>query len=360
MLDKEENMIAGLHRIDGGMRLTAIFLSERVKSDVKEWSEKESLYPFKFGMPYDGVARMAMYPKGKYLVDGMTPLRFGWVRTKDINVTKFKNWGRVRRDPQNIEIVQKCIENGEYEPYANIPPVIDEEGNLIAGFHRWEGHRLEKQEYIWCLICGFESEDVKEEYNSHENTMCEHFSKIIPSPESFAQLIWRSMTTVDNKTGKWKTNHSKNGAIKWLRERGIKKQQSTIANLAMDLLNSGKGIVPMHSFTEGEMKKIYGDYFGEPYKAKTGVTQYDSKGTIVTVNVTGEFWEQRRLIRAMYSFLNGSSKNIIIQFTHLNSSVDLEKFKKRYLIEFCAWLKDWGKIYSEGDQIQITNTSVNP
>jgi len=343
---------------DGTMRLTAIFLHERVKSDVKEWSEKGSIYPFKFGIPLDNTAATASYPKGRFIVSGMTPIRFGWVRIKDIKKKKYLNWSKVKIIPADIATIQVVIEHGEYEPYDNIPPVIDIDGNLIAGFTRLEAHILEKEEYMWCLICDFDNEDVKKEYNAHENITNVNFPKVELNPNDIAQIIWKGMKDIRN--GNSKINRSLSGATKWLRENKIKKKQGVIAKLAMDLFNSGQGITPMVSFSESKMKKIHEGHFGKTYKHEPGVSQAESLGSIFTVRTEQEFHEQRRLIHSLECAVDGSPKNITIQLSGLASSKDFDKQCNRYRKYFLKWLPAWAKKFSEADFSNVRITVVNP
>ena len=346
---------------------TLISLEQMWKRDVVKWipaNHRDEVlkdigtFPFKFGIVDAHKSEDARCPKGKYIVAGMTPLFFAYVRVKDINTEKLRNWGRVKRDAKNIAVVQTSIEKGEYEPYHYLPPVIDKDGNLIAGWHRWDAHYLEKQEYMWCLVCDFESEDVKEEYNQHENVMCESFSKVETKTEDNAQLAWKAMTTIVKKTGKPKLNPSKSAVIKWCRERGISNQQK-VASLTMELYTSGKGVVPMVTYTEGELKKIYKEYFGEQYKVKDGQSQSSSIGSIMTINAKQEPWEQRRLIHALQRSTDGSPKNLLLQFSNLNSSQDLEKVQERYF-SFTTWLKEWAKGYANADFSNVRTTVINP
>jgi len=122
-----------------------------------------------------------MAPKNK----NITFLEFAMVRIGDI---KTKKYNPARADAitgDEISSIENIISTGAYCGWKYIPPVINEKGELIAGYHRYEGHLgvWGMDGYIWVAICKFKNEAAEFDYNELENQISLEFEKKLASYE---------------------------------------------------------------------------------------------------------------------------------------------------------------------------------
>lgn len=127
------------------------------------------------------------------VVPGMRVVRYDYVRLVDINATN-QNWGRVSGvTTDGVFGIRKMIQDGTYLPQHFEPPVIDQDGNLIAGKHRYDAHDAEGEEYMWVAICEFDDDDARNTYANDENMR--NTFKTMQKPEDFifahAQIVKR-------------------------------------------------------------------------------------------------------------------------------------------------------------------------
>ena len=126
-------------------------------------------------------------------VKGQEVLKYAWVKLDNINAVNC-NWGRYRGvKSTGVLKIRSLIQTGQYNPIHYEPPVIDEEGNLIAGKHRYDAHDAEGEIYIWVAICSFVDDTAKNEYALAENMR--NTFKTMGSEEDFifsiAQIVKR-------------------------------------------------------------------------------------------------------------------------------------------------------------------------
>jgi hypothetical protein len=122
-----------------------------------------------------------MAPKNK----NITFLEFAMVRIGDI---KTKKYNPARADAitgDEISSIENIISTGAYCGWKYVPPVINEKGELIAGYHRYEGHLgvWGMDGYIWVAICKFKNEAAEFDYNELENQISLEFEKKLASYE---------------------------------------------------------------------------------------------------------------------------------------------------------------------------------
>ena len=102
-------------------------------------------------------------------VKGMRLIEYKWIALKDINA-KNCNWGRFRGTKgTGVAFIEDLLKNGEYEPTLHEPPVVDQNGNLISGKHRYDAHDGQNLEFIWCAVCHFDDDDARNDYALDEN-----------------------------------------------------------------------------------------------------------------------------------------------------------------------------------------------
>ena len=122
-----------------------------------------------------------MAPKNK----NITFLEFAMVRIGDIKTKKYNpaRAGAITGD--EITEIETKIKNGAYCGWTYVPPVINEKGELIAGYHRYEGHLgvWGMDGYIWVAICKFKDEAAEFDYNEVENQISLEFDKKLSSYE---------------------------------------------------------------------------------------------------------------------------------------------------------------------------------
>ena len=126
-----------------------------------------------------------------YHIDGceknkdMTFLEFAMVRIGDITTKKYNPARGEAIDEETISAIELIIKNGSYMGWKYIPPVINEKGELIAGYHRYEGHlgELGLDGYMWVAICKFKDGAAEFNYNELENQINLEFPKKLASYE---------------------------------------------------------------------------------------------------------------------------------------------------------------------------------
>ena len=120
-------------------------------------------------------------PKNKDIVF----IKFVMVRIGDIKIKKFNPARAAAITGDEITEIETMIENGAYIGWKFVPPVINENGELIAGYHRYEGHLgvWGKDGYMWVAICKFKDEAAEFDYNEIENQISLEFKKKMSSYE---------------------------------------------------------------------------------------------------------------------------------------------------------------------------------
>ena len=71
---------------------------------------------------------------------GMEILAVGFVKLKDIDAKHANLARKTGVLSTHVSELSKLIDNGLYKGWANEPPVINTEGKLIAGKHRFDAH----------------------------------------------------------------------------------------------------------------------------------------------------------------------------------------------------------------------------
>ena len=95
----------------------------------------------------------------------------------DINVSDLHdNQNRIRFSGESKEKIVEMMEhinNGEYDPYRYIPPVVESRNNkyiIISGHHRHKAHLALKQSKMLCVVVEFETERDRSIWRQLENT----------------------------------------------------------------------------------------------------------------------------------------------------------------------------------------------
>ena len=115
----------------------------------------------------------------------MTFLEFALVRIGDIKIKKFNPARADAITGETITTIENIVKSGTYIGWKFVPPVINEKGELIAGYHRYEGHLgvWGLDGYMWVAICKFKNEEAEFDYNELENQINLEFPKKLASYE---------------------------------------------------------------------------------------------------------------------------------------------------------------------------------
>ena len=133
----------------------------------------------------------------------------------EIQLTNLKdNNNTVRPSGEHIDIVNKMvelIENGEYDPYRYIPPIVERSGInsdnyvIVSGHHRFKAHRALELPTMECAVVKFKSERDRSLWRQLENTDgFDGFVKNVTSREDnikvVSDLVSRGIISSDRKS----------------------------------------------------------------------------------------------------------------------------------------------------------------
>lgn len=133
----------------------------------------------------------------------------------EIPLTSLKdNTNSVRPSGEHVDIVTKIvelIENGEYDPYRYIPPILERSGMndgsyvIISGHHRFKAHRALELPTMECAVVKFKSERDRSLWRQLENTDgFDGFVKNVTSREDnikiVSDLVSRGIISSDRKS----------------------------------------------------------------------------------------------------------------------------------------------------------------
>lgn len=133
----------------------------------------------------------------------------------EIPLTSLKdNTNSVRPSGEHVDIVTKIvelIENGEYDPYRYIPPILEQSGMndgsyvIVSGHHRFKAHRALELPTMECAVVKFKSERDRSLWRQLENTDgFDGFVKNVTSREDnikiVSDLVSRGIISSDRKS----------------------------------------------------------------------------------------------------------------------------------------------------------------
>lgn len=124
------------------------------------------------------------------------------------------NNNSVRPSGEHVDVVSKMIElieNGEYDPYRYIPPIVENSGSkddgyvIISGHHRFKAHRVLELPSMECAVVKFKSERDRSLWRQLENTDgFDGFVKNVTSREDnisiVSDLVSRGIISNDRKS----------------------------------------------------------------------------------------------------------------------------------------------------------------
>jgi hypothetical protein len=255
-------------------------------------------------------------------VDGMELIEYCWIALEDIN-DKNCNWGRFRGvKTTGVEYVQNLIKTREYNPTLYEPPVVDQNYNLIAGKHRYDGHDGENETFMWCARCDFDNDDARNAYALDEN-MRKTF-KTDADQGDFVFSIGEIVKRGEN------INPTKNSVKSYIATKypTLPKGWLSRSALAEKILEvAGIDFVPVEIMLD---EKIVAEYYNEYGIDILGTSNYILK------KLTGKKDLKRsdRWIRLQRDQLDAISKGevttVIVTFTDANSQ-DIPKLRKTCL-----------------------------
>jgi hypothetical protein len=134
-------------------------------------------------------------------VNGMHLVRYDWVALEDID-DKNCNMGRARTvKSTGVNHIENLIATKQYYPTLHEPPVVDQNGLLIAGKHRYDAHDGMNKTFMWCAICHFDNDDARNEYALDEN-MRKPFKTVADQDDfvvSVSRMVSRGIKVKGNK-----------------------------------------------------------------------------------------------------------------------------------------------------------------
>lgn len=124
------------------------------------------------------------------------------------------NNNTVRPSGEHIDVVTKMvelIENGEYDPYRYIPPIVEPSGTdnntyvIVSGHHRFKAHRALELPTMECAVVKFKTERDRSLWRQLENTDgFDGFVKNVTSREDnikvVSDLVRRGIIASDRKS----------------------------------------------------------------------------------------------------------------------------------------------------------------
>jgi len=133
----------------------------------------------------------------------------------EISLSNLKdNNNTVRPSGEHIDVVTKMvelIENGEYDPYRYIPPIVEPSGAgsntyvIVSGHHRFKAHRALELPTMECAVVKFKTERDRSLWRQLENTDgFDGFVKNVTSREDnikvVSDLVRRGIIASDRKS----------------------------------------------------------------------------------------------------------------------------------------------------------------
>ena len=255
-------------------------------------------------------------------VDGMELIEYCWIALEDIK-DKNCNWGRFRGvKSTGVDFLQNEIKSGKYNPTLHEPPVVDQNGNLISGKHRYDAHDGENETFMWCARCKFDNDDARNAYALDEN-MRKPFKTDADQEDfifSVGEIVKRGESLNPNKTSVANYIAKKYPTLPkgWL-------SRSALAEKVLEI--AGIDFVPVEIMLDDV---IAAEYFNEYGIDILGTSNYILK------KLTGKKDLKRsdRWIRLQRDLLDAISKGedttVIVTFTGANSQ-DIPKLRKTCL-----------------------------
>lgn len=118
------------------------------------------------------------------LEDGMSIVAIGYVKLSDID-SDHANMARITGVlSTHVSELSKKINDGLYKGWAHEPPVINTDGKLVAGKHRYDAHDKSGKTEMWVAVCEFSGESVEVDYALSENLRSD------PKRESDAEDVY--------------------------------------------------------------------------------------------------------------------------------------------------------------------------
>ena len=271
---------------------------EKIMKKIFEYKEVEPKY-----------AAVGVHP---YESNGMHFTKFIYAKVSTID-NDFQNPARAEAIlAEKTWPIEKAIRNKTYRGWGHVPPVVNDKGELVAGHHRLEAHKLEDQEYMWVALCTFDDAKAKWLYNNIENQESDSFADILSSN---ADLISSTLVA-------WSEKYFDMDGLEKLVQ-GYKKTPSDIRYI-WETVQMKIGIkIDMHrTLGSALIKEEYG-------LLSTKVVHHQAH-----LALEDNIWNNARMMNRLIPLLTeGTDVNCIYKFNHTTSLKHLEESRTRLIEE---------------------------
>ena len=270
-------------------------------------------YPFEYKDVEPKFAEVGELP---YASAGMRFIKFIYIKVSDV-IHDFKNPAREKAIfDGDITHIEKIIRDGRYRGHSFVPPVVNENGELIAGHHRLEGHIGEDEEYIWVALCAFDDDKAEFDYNELENQESDTFEKKISTN---GDLI---SSTLHGLAKGFVTLEGLEARVK-----GFKKSPSD-KRIILEEVKTKMGInIDAH-------RTLSREKIDSEFASKTNGKSYDLQSSI---SIGDNIWNNGRLLHGVGSSItSGKNSSVILKIKETSSLKELNEERDRLVKEMSA------------------------
>lgn len=250
------------------------------------------------------------------------------------------NANSVRFSGVSQEIILKMvdvIQNGQYEPYRYVPPIVEELNNkyvIISGNHRFKAHQALKKDTMLCVVVKFDTERDRSIWRQLENT--EGFDGFVKNVSTDADNItYVSNLVTDGVIGKDRDSIQQYIVDAQLVTKKAEKSINNIINAVLKKTGNHKSQDYVRSWDGTEKKEVV-QQLQDKYEDKKfiGVTfkeledlDYDHRAML---QITDSFMEDpKRPIVVVYA-VNGANKDKIEEIRDYKPSHLVKSFVDRW------------------------------
>jgi hypothetical protein len=256
------------------------------------------------------------------------------------------NGNKVRPNGEHVDVITKIvelIENGEYDPYRYIPPIVEHSAvnkgcyTIISGHHRFKAHNALELPTMECAVLKFKSERDRSLWRQLENTSgFDGYVKNVTSKEDnitiVSDLVSRGIISSDRKS-----------IQDYIIDANMvtKKAEKTINTIVNDVLKkTGNDNTYDYVRTwDGNEKKEVIEVLQNKFTDKKFVSatfKEDEDGD----------YDHRAIVRVTDAFLEDPTRPIVVVYSVNGANVDyikyIREFKPGYIVP--NFLDRWTKI----------------
>lgn len=268
-------------------------------------------YPFEYKEVEPMYAPVGVHP---YESNGMYFTKFIYIKVSTV-IHDFNNPARALAIVgAKVWPIQFCIRNGNYRGWGHTPPVVNDKGELIAGHHRLQAHKLENQEYMWVALCAFDDAKAEWLYNNIENQILDSFADVEASNDDL----------ISSTLHAWSMKYYDMEGLEKL-VKAYKKTPTDI-RIIWETVQMDIGIkIDMHrTLGPREITNEYGHL-----TTGTKVVHHQAN-----ISLKDNIWNNARIMTTLIPFLTkGTDVNCIYKFNHTTSLKHLDECRTRLIEE---------------------------